>query len=663
MPIYKIAFLKIVLPIILLSLLTMGCGGGSKFSNANKAYLIGEYDRAAKQFKKAYKKEKNRYTKGEIAFYLGECYRITNKPKKAAGYYSKSVRYKYEVIEAELYYADTQLASGKYEEAIEAYQSYLEKKALDRRAQNGIASYALILNDSLKTRYQVEKVKGLSNTRYSDFSPGYASSDYDQVYFSSMRTEKKSRKRNRVTGQGGSNIYVSRIDAKGKWTDAEPLAETINTTFDEGSATMSDDGKEMYFTRCPYDNEKPLSAEIYMVSRSGGKWGEPSQISIGGDSLLLAHPAISPDGNTLYFVSDMPGGEGGKDIWKAEKGGESGWGEPINMGNLINTPGDEMFPYVRTDGTLYFASNAHVGYGGLDIYRAVFDEEVGYHRVHNLGKPINSESDDFGIAFKGMEEEGLFSSSRGSSKGVDNIYSFILPKLEFSMKGEVISQSEETPIADAYIRLIGTDGTNVKLNIRSDGTFGAKLAKQTDYVFMVASKGYFNHKQKLSTVGLSDNKEFDFEISLMKMEDAIVFQNIHFTKNKFELNDDSKQELDRLAAILDINQSIVLEIAAHASDEGDDTEAIVLSQQRAEQVMEYLLSKGVKTERLSARGYGNSQPITVTKRMARKNDFLQEGTVLNDNMIRRIRGNSNKRKAHELNRRIEFKVKKEEKES
>lgn len=658
MPVLKNCFRNI--SVLLIFSIVASCSIGNKMGKANKAYLIGEYHRAASQFKKAYKKEKNKYTRGEISFYLGECYRLTNKPNKATSNYSKSVRYKYENIEAELFLANTYLSRGKYEDAREAYESYLEKKSLDRRAHNGLASIRLVMNDSIKTRYQVEKVKALSNTRFSDYSPCYPGSEYDQVYFSSMRTEKKSRKRNRITGQGASNIYMARIDAKGEWTDAEPLDASVNTDFDEGAATMSADGKTMYFTRCPYDDEKPLSAEVYEVSRSGGKWGTPSQIAIGGDSLLVAHPAISPDGNILYFVSDMPGGYGGKDIWKAEKGGETGWGEPVNMGSVINTPGNEMFPYVRVDGTLYFASDSHVGYGGLDIYRAVFDDEAGHYIVNNLGRPINSEGDDFGIVFKGMDEEGLFSSSRGSSKGVDNIYSFILPKLEFSMRGKVFSQKDEAPLTDAYVRLIGTDGTNIKLKIQEDGAFGVKLNKQTDYVFMAAGKGYFNYKKKFTTVGLADNTIFEFEVPMMPVEDAIVFQNIYFEKGQAGLNNTSKQELDRLVAIMGINPTMVLEIGGHASGEGDETEAIVLSQKRAESVMNYLLGKGVKTERLSAKGYGDSKPVTIDGRLARKYDFLKEGMVLYENNINRIRGNRNKRTAHEINRRIEFQIKKKD---
>ncbi|MBS2212917.1 PD40 domain-containing protein [Carboxylicivirga mesophila] len=656
MPTMQVNF-RLFIYLFVASFLLSGCLGGSKLGNANKAYLIGEYDRAATQFKKAYRKADNNYTKGEISYYLGECYRKTNKPRKATMQYARAVRYNYEMADAGLYLGDCYLASQKYEDAIEAYEEYLQKVPRDKRAQNGLAACKLAMKDTLETRYNIEKLKKVNNTRYSDFSPGYASTSYDQIYFSSMRTEKKKRKKSRITGQGGTNIFMAKMDAKGEWTDPEPLDETINTEFDEGSATMSGDGKEMYFTRCRYDNEQPRSAEMYMVSRSGGKWGEPVQLEIGGDSLLVAHPAISHDGETLYFVSDMPGGYGGKDIWKTTKGGEGGWGQPVNMGSVINTAGDEVFPSVRMDGSLYFSSNAHIGYGGLDIYRAVFDEEKEDWDVYNLGRPLNSEGDDFGIAFKGMEEAGLLSSSRGSSKGIDNIYAFSLPKLEFSMKGLVYSEKTDEPLADAYLRLIGTDGTNIKLNIRNDGSFGAKLAPQTEYVFMVASKGYFNHKHKLSTIGLGNNKEFNIEVGMLPMEDAIVFRNIRFSKDQFDLNTNSKQELNRLAAIMNLNKKIVLDIVAHASGEGSESEAIVLSQKRAESVMSYLMSKGIPTERLSAKGVGSSEPVTVSKRQAKKLDFLKEGDVLYASFIKRLRGNANKEAAHNLNRRIEFKIK------
>ncbi|TAJ14115.1 hypothetical protein DMA11_06230 [Marinilabiliaceae bacterium JC017] len=629
-----------------------GCSAGGKMTAAQKAFNVGEYHRAAAMFKKAYSGEKNKYAKGEISFYLGECYRHTNLPKKAASYYSKAVRYKYEQRIAELYMADAYRNDGKYEKALPAYESYLEKVPGDIQARNGILSCKLAMQEPVPNRYQIEKVKAL-NSKYNDYSPAYVGTDYDQVYFSSMRTEKKKRKRNRITGQGTSNIYVIRLDAKGKWTDPEPLDETVNTEFDEGAAAMSHDGKEMYFTRCRYDNTKPVEPEIYTMKRSGGRWSEPQLVTLGGDTLMFAHPALSTDGATLYFVSDMPGGVGGKDIWKTQQvGGE--WGEPVNMGEDINTPGDEMFPYVRVDGTLYFCSDTHVGYGGLDIFKALKDDE-GKWQIINLGLPINSSADDFGIVFKSKQEDGLLSSSRGSAKGVDNIFHFILPKLEYELKGVVVDQKTGAPLADAYLRLIGTDGTNVKLKIRDDGTFGSNLEPESEYVFLVAAKNHFNHKEKISTVGLQENKEFNYEIGLTSVERAIILRNIYFDAGTERLKQESQKELNRVVDILVNNTLVKVELGAHTDDTGDETENLVLSQKRAEQVMQYLIDKGVAAERLSAKGYGEGQPVVVDRSLARKYDFLSEGDVLNENVIKRLK-RANQKQARQINRRIEFKL-------
>lgn len=660
MPVFSKSIRFIFVALLVLSI--NACSGGDKFTKANKAYLIGEYDRAVKQFKKAYKKEKSRYSKGEISFYIGDCYRQLDQPKKATVYFARSVRYNYEDVNAELYLADAYLAAQKYEEAQESYESFLDKKPLDRRGQNGLASVKLAVNDTIVNRYSVEMVKALSSARYSDFSPAYGNADYDQVYFSSMRTEKKSRRRNRITGQGSCNIYLTRIDAKGKWTEPEALDAAINTTYDEGAGNMSSDGKTMYFTKCRYDNEQPLSAEIYEVSRSGGKWGEPNMLPLGGDSLMVAHPSVSPDGNMIYFVSDMPGGLGGKDIWRVEKEGDGNWGQPQNMGSVINTPGDEMFPYVREDETLYFSSNAHVGYGGLDIYRAVFNEEKGIYEVHNLGRPINSEVDDFGITFKGMNEEGLLSSSRGSARGVDNIYHFILPKLEFSMKGKVFNQEDDEPLSNAYVKIVGSDGTNLKLNVTKDGSFGSKLKSQTDYVFMVGNVGYFNYKKKFTTTGLSDNKEFEFDVPMLAMDNVVEYRNIYFDENQSTLTKNAQEELDRLSAILSINPTVKLNISAFASGEGNSRIESQLSEDRADEVLNYLVKKGVKKSRLTAKGFGATEPITVDARLAEKYHFLNEGVLLTEGNISRIRGKDNQAMAHSLNRRVEFTLVEEMKE-
>ena len=634
-------------------LLLQGCSTGNKFSAGKKAYEIGEYHKAVPLFKKAYSREKNRYAKGEISFYLGECYRRINLPAKAASAYSKSVRYKYEDKEAGLFLAESYRKTGKYEKALAAYEKYTEDVTRDVRAANGIKSCKMAMSDTTTGRYEVEKIKVL-NSKFSDFSPVYSGQDFDQLYFTSMRTEKKKRKRNHITGQGGADIYFSHIDAKGNWTKPEPLDEPVNTSFDEGTGSLTSDGKTMYFTRCRYEKESAVEPEIYRMERSGGRWSEPEKVNLGIDSVMMAHPAISPDGSVLYFVSDMKGGKGGKDIWVSNKN-EEGWSRPVNMGPDINTPGDEMFPYVRADGTLYFSSDTHVGYGGLDLFRAT-KKETKYGEiwvVTNLGPSINTFADDFGIAFKDMNEEGMLSSSRGSLRGIDNLYSFVLPKLEFGIEGSVLSSKTGEPVPGAYLRLIGTDGTNIKMTIQEDGDFNLKLKPKTEYVLLIAAKGYFNHKEKISTVNETENHTYSLEIDLLPTETAIVLKNIYFDEGSYELPEGAKPELDRLLQILLDNPSMKIEIGAHADDKGDETENLILSQKRAETVMNYLIKHGVPAENLTSKGYGKVKPLVVDRNLSSRYRFLREGDILSPDFIKRLNRN-NQAIAHRLNRRIEF---------
>ncbi len=504
---------------IFILLVLSSCAGSKKVGQAQKAYEIGEYTRAASLYKKAYQKEDNKFYKGQYSWYLGQCYRITNKPTKAASAYSKAVRYKCEEREAELYMAECYRKAGKIDKAVPVYESYLEKVPNDIRAQRGLASCMMLQKDPKPNRYQVVKEKKL-NSKFSDFAPAYGGTEYDYVIFTSMRTEGKSKRKNRITGQGTSSLYYSKKNTKDEWDEPVLFEEPINNEkFDDGVACVSAGGKEMMYTRCKFDNEKPVGAEIVACKRQGGYWDEPAVISLALDSALLdstviAHPAISPDGETLYFVSDMPGGIGGKDIWKSSKIGDGQWGEPVNMGTVINTPGDEMFPYVRADGMLYFSSDTHIGFGGLDIFRAEKDE-LGNWQVSNMGRPINSEGDDFGIVFQDKDERGMFSSSRGSAKGVDNIYSFVLPKLKFQLNGSILNENKEV-VKGAYLRLIGSDGTTLKMNVATDGTFKVKLNSNTDYVFMVAAKGYLNQKVKFSTSGEIDDKDFEYHLVMEK---------------------------------------------------------------------------------------------------------------------------------------------------
>ncbi len=622
--------------------------------NAYKTYELGEYSRAANLFKKSVSAEKNKYTKGELSFYLGECYRITNKPSKAASAYSKSLRSTYQNPLAELYMAQMLLMSGKPDKAAESFTHYLEKNPHNTLAINGLTSAKLIENMKPNRLMEVKKVKEL-NSKYSDYSPVYGSKTGDIIYFSSMRYAGKRKGQNKITGQGNSHIYFTQLDTKNKWSSATLMDEPINTQFDEGALSMSSDNKTLYFTRCLFDKTKELGSEIFMVSRSGGRWGDPEQIILGGDSIVYAHPAISADNLTLYFVSDMPGGKGGKDIWKVERADQNGkWGLPINLGAPINTPGDEMFPTCRDNGSLYFSSNGHAGYGGLDIYQAEFRENQST-LIKNMGAPINSTADDFGIVFLPGKEDGLFCSSRENLKGVDNIFSFNTRIIRYGLSGKILDEKTHKPIENAYVRMVGSDGTNDKIQIEDDGVFSIKLKNNTDYVYLVAAPGYLNQKQKFTTQNLNDDTDFLFDIYLMSSERPIVFDDLTFNKKSFAIDPEMVPSLERIFTILSENPQLKIQIVTHTDGEGDETQNVVLSQKQSQAILDYLIKKGIATERLSAKGVGGSEPVVADKELIRKYRFLFQDEAITEELIESLRL-KDQEIARQINRRTEFKV-------
>lgn len=498
------------------------------------AYSIGEYDRAEKILYKHAKGSKVKYDKALYNFYLGDCYRLKGMYNKAVGAYKQAVKYGYKDATALLYLGDCYRQVGRFDEAAECYEQYLRHRKTDKLAMYGLQSCDLAKKNASKlvpdknsgaavdTGYQLVLMKPF-NSKFSDYSPAYVGDDYEVVYFTSMRTAKRRRKTNRITGQGNSTIYVSKYDGGEEWTLPEALPEPWGSKIDDGTPNFSADGKTMYFTRCPYNKNNIASdpkesnkvenvAEAYEVTRSGGRWGEPKRIIPGGDStMMVAHPAISPDGSTLYFVSDAPGGLGGKDIWITHKS-NGGWSKAENAGAMINSSGDEMFPYVRDNGDLYFSSNGHVGYGGLDIFVAK-QTQTGRFDVKNLGVPINSMGDDFGIVFQGNKEKGLLSSNRGNNKGIDHIYSFELPDVLLTLSGKVVADNG-TVVEKVFVRVVGSDGTNVKLQPNSEGLYGLTLERETDYIILCGAPGYENQKFDLSTRGKNRTEKLLLNVKL-----------------------------------------------------------------------------------------------------------------------------------------------------
>jgi len=632
-----------------------------KAAKAFDTYDAGEYYAAIDEFKNAYQKTSDKKEKLNMAFYIAECYRKINNSSQAALWYGKVVAKDYENPLSILFYADALKKNQNYEEAKAQYQHYKELVPDDPRGSDGILScdFALQWMDQ-PSGYQVEEMKFL-NTKFSDYSPAYSRSDYQELFFTSSRDEATGNTEHGGTGQQFSDIFFSTMDKKGKWSTPLPLAVPVNTEDEEGTPVFSSDYNTLYFTRCSISKRKALGCEIFTARREGEKWENIESLGLAGDSIVIAHPALSKDQLNLYFVSDMEGssktseGKSSKDIWMVSRTGENGkWGNPVNLGSPINTPGDELFPFAHADGSLYFSSDGHIGMGGLDIFRARKNES-GQWQVENLKYPMNSAADDFGIVFEDSRESGYFSSAR-KGRFSDDIYSFVLPPLKFSIVGVVRNERTDEVIPDALIKSIASDGITLDTRTGKDGIFRFTLKPGTDYVFIAEKPGFLKGKERESTKGVSQSTEFKTEIYLSSTEVPIEVENIFFDLDKSDLRPESMVSLDRLVETLNDNANIVIELGSHTDSRASDAYNIDLSLRRAQSVVNYLIEKGIPNDRLVAKGYGESTPKVVDKKDNAAYSFLPVGTVLTESFINSMGDEDRQEMAHFLNRRTEFKV-------
>jgi peptidoglycan-associated lipoprotein len=634
---------------------------GKKASKAYTTFNAGEYYVAVDQFKDAYQNTTDKKDKLNIAYHIAECYRRMDNSPQAALWFGKVVAKDYENPLSVLYYADALRMNQNYEEAKAQYQRYKELVPDDPRGSDGILScdFSLQWMDQ-PSGYQVDEMKFI-NSKFSDYSPFYSREDYQELYFTSSRDETTGNAEHGGTGQEFADIFFSTMDKKGKWSTPVPLTDPVNSEAEEGTPVFSADYNTLYFTRCNVSKRKALGCEIFTARREGDKWSNAESLKLADDSVVVAHPAISTDELTMYFVSDMAGsmkspeGKSSKDIWmvtRSAKGSE--WNPPVNAGAPINTPGDELFPFLHTDGSLYFSSDGHIGMGGLDIYKAV-KSESGQWQVENMKYPVNSAADDFGIVFEKDRESGYFSSTR-KGKTMDDIFAFVLPPLKFTLIGVVKNEKTDEIIPDAVIKSIGSDGITIDTRSGKDGLFRFTLKPSTDYVFIAEKPGFLKGKERETTKGISQSTEFKTEIFLASIEAPIEVENIFFDLDKAELRPESMVSLDKLVETLNDNPNIVVELGSHTDARATDAYNLDLSKRRAQSVVDYLIQKGIARDRLVPKGYGESQPKTVDKKDHAAYSFLPVGTVLTENFINSLGDDDRMEMAHFLNRRTEFKV-------
>ena len=641
---------------LLLTAVAAGCRT-PKLSEADAQFQRGEYYDASVTYKKVYnklRKKEERPQRGEVAFKMGRCYRLLNMSARASAAFQNALRYEYPDSTTHFMLAQALHADGKYTAALRSYDKYLEF----------CPDYSLAINcaEGCRTaqeirargsRYVVKQAK-LFNSRRADFCPMYLGADCDQIYYTSTTEKATGDKKSEITGMKNADVFFSKKNEKGEWERPEPVEGELNTEFDEGIVAFSPDAQTMYLTKARRELNAPTSVEIYTSTRSDAKWSAPVKFEITADTLsTFGHPAVSPDGEYLYFVSDMPGGYGGKDIWRISL--KERQGSLVNLGPDINTEGNDDFPYVRSDGSLYFSSDGHPGMGGLDIFRAtaVGDPADLRWKVENMGFPINSAGDDFGITF-GKGEDGFFSSNRGDARGYDHIYSFEYDPVRITIEGLVMDKDEE-PVKNAIIRIVGNDGSNQKEVARDDGSFSFALQRGVKYVMLAGAKGYLNQKQEFASDSTMEDANYWVEFILPSISKPSVVENIFYDYDKADLRPESKTALNELIAVLHDNPNVTIEMASHTDRWGSDAYNINLSERREKSVVDYLVENGISRDRLQPHGYGKSRPKTVTKRIARLYPQFKEGDILTEEFIKTL-SEEDQQAADQINRRTEFSV-------
>jgi outer membrane protein OmpA-like peptidoglycan-associated protein len=625
----------------------------------DKFYALGEYYDAATQYKKAYTQTptKDRKLRGQRAMKMADCYRRINNTQRALAAYNNVVRYKQQDSLTLYYIGLQQMKNGDYKGAEKSFAAAVDSLSgtdspFLSLAKEGIkAARQAPIWKKEGSKYSIKREDNF-NSRRADFSPMLAGDDNDQIFFTSTRNQAQGDELSGITGTKYSDIFYAQKDEKGKWGKPQTIDSELNSSFDEGACCFSADGKTMYLTQCKTDPSYPRYAVICKSQRSDASWSKPTEVAISKDTLsTFAHPAVSPDDQWLYFVSDMPGGLGGYDIWRASLT-SNGISSLENLGEPINTPGDEMFPTFRPNGDLYFSSNGHPGLGGLDIFIAK-PLENGWKMEHP-GFPLNSQGDDFGMTFEGLHNRGYFSSNRGDARGWDHIYSFEKSEVLVTVKGWVYEMDGyELPAGQVY--MIGNDGTNLKLSVKGDGSFTQEIETGVDYVFLGTCKGYLNHKEELRVDTATVSAEYVLQFPLADISAPVLIDNIFYDFDKATLRPESKTALDELVKLLNENPNVTIELSAHTDYKGSDIYNERLSQRRAESVVRYLIEHGIAADRLTPKGYGEGMPKKIKKKVAERYPFLKEGDVLTEDYIAKL-SEEQQEQCNQLNRRTEFRV-------
>ncbi len=610
---------------------------------AQKSFERGEFDRAIELYKKGLVE-----TDAGTNFLVAEAYRKSNRLKEAAPYYQAAKKAGSTEETLPYQFARSLKANERYEEAEKVLNEYLAApkgnqkiKELAQYELNNLNHLDVII--SAQNFYRIKNLDDL-NTSNSEYSP-VISGNY--LYFSSNRDGGKIYY---ATGTPFTDIY--RVQTRGANVNIktleklDPIVNGADTN--EGSLALAENGTALIFAKGNSGKATGTNeVKLYFTRFRNGQWLEARPISVNDPDAWDSTPTFSPDGKTLYFSSNRPGGFGGTDLYSAELNRRGRWVDVRNLGPSINTPEDEMFPFVSEDGRLYFASNGHPGFGNLDLFVAT--RERGRITIENLGQPMNSQADDFGLNQFDLTR-GFFTSNRPGGKGDDDIYTYVnddpdLKIVNYFLKGVTVTTDDagnEIILPNTKVSLKTTSGEVVGESFTGDdGVFNFRVYTEENYSLLGEKTDYFSTRRDFTTVGKSvDRKtltEFitnvNFETKIMMerivLEKAVVLNNIYYDLDKADIRLDAAIVLDSLVDIMNDNPEIFIELGSHTDARADDAYNMSLSQRRAKSAVDYMIRKGVTPERIVAKGYGETQLIVP---------------------------NANTEEDHQRNRRTEFKV-------
>jgi len=624
----------------LLSLLFISCLITQQAKTGDMLFQEKKYTEAADLLKTEFDKESDPAIREKKAFTIGECYRMSGQTGKAEEWYKTAISIDNDDQKARFQYASMLKSNEKYEEATKAFTDYLKQYPFDDEAKSEVEECQMAEQwKNAQSNFAVANVAEL-NSPASDYGPMFYGKN--GLVFTSDRDNATGSEVYGWTGEKFCDLYVAYKIAAGKFSSPEPLSPNLNSEYNDGAACFNKDFTECYFTRCGSPQTTNDYCHIYYSVRNGDEWSDPVVVPIFNDSTNVEQPFLSPDGKELYVSSDADGGYGGKDLYVLTKNSDGNWSNPQNLGPNINTPDDEVFPVVTDDGKLYFSSNGQEGMGGLDIFVSQrVNKQWGLPQ--NLRSPINSGADDFGIIFEKVSKDqqykiksqGYFVSNRPGGKGKDDIYSFVeaRPKV-FLVRGDVVEKKfakegdpnsgvigfTPMPALDVQIVTLDANGNPVPksqtiIKAGQSGKFQFLAEADMTYKFTAGKQDYFTESQTTNTNGFAlvdkDTIVADVHLVLDKIfkNVQVNISNIYYDYNKANIRPDAAKVLDTLVQLLKENPNVKVEIGSHTDSRGNDAYNMRLSQARAQSVVEYLSQHGIDSTLLSAKGYGETQPV------------------------------------------------------